>query len=141
MWFLIHCLLIHVRSTVYESLYCCTAAVSIMKTTIATTLSAFSSNTTIIQQMAKPSLSLIVNSSLLGMVRKMDNSPSHERCSFCDNGFAYETKTIFECMAKNLLDKFCWDKSIQANPTAIRNTWLVFSYQHCILNYIGMTVF
>jgi hypothetical protein len=37
-----------------------------MKTTIVTTLSAFSSNTTIIQQMAKPSLSLDVKSSMLG---------------------------------------------------------------------------
>jgi hypothetical protein len=112
-----------------------------MNTTIATTLSAFSSNTTIIQQMAKPSLSLIVNSSMSRMVRKMDNSPSRERCSFCDKGFAYETKAIFECMAKNLLDRLCRYKSIKANPIVIRNTWLILSYQHGILNYIGMTMF
>jgi hypothetical protein len=54
----------------FEWRYCCTAAVSIMVTTIATALSTLSSNTTNIQQMAKPSLSLIVNSVYWGCLVK-----------------------------------------------------------------------
>lgn len=87
-----------------------------MKTTIATTLSALSSNTTNIQQMAKPSLSLIVNSSMSGMVRKMYNSPSTRGVHFVTKVLLMRQRQYLNAWPKIFLTDFVDTKVLKQIP-------------------------
>jgi hypothetical protein len=95
----------------------------------------------VIQQMAKPSPSLIVNSSMSGMVRKMNNSPCTRGVHFATTVLLMRQKRHLNACPKIFLTDFVDRKAFEKISLLSEIYGPFISYQQGGLNYMGMAVF